>query len=222
MAKILLLEDDLALLETVDGCLQSAGYEVDARVSGTDGLALLSTTRYDLVIADWDLPGMTGLEVCSRFRESGGATPYLFLTGKSQVESKEQAFDVGADDYLTKPFNVRELLLRVRALLNRPAEFVGNTLKIGELELNLKSYSVSVGDVSVSLTKQEFSLLELFMRNPKHVFSCDELMDRLWKLDADVSDESVKACVKRLRSKLRSPSFISNVRGEGYRFASLE
>lgn len=220
MPNILLLEDDVALLDAVAECLKLAGYEVEAAVSGVDGLALLSSQRYNLVIADWELPGLTGLEICSRFRQAGGAAPFLFLTGKSQVEDKEAAFDAGADDYLTKPFHVRELLMRVRALLNRPAEILGSTLRVGALELNLAAFSAMAGDTEISLTRQEFAVLELFMRYPNHVFSCEDLLNRLWKVDADVSTETVKACLKRLRGKLPVPCAIANIRGEGYKLAS--
>ncbi len=217
MPKILVVEDDPAFLDIVVDSLSAADYDVHALVSGLEGLSNLLANSYDLAIVDWDLPGMSGFEICAKFREQGGATPMLFLTGKAHVDNKEAAFEAGADDYLTKPFSLRELMLRVAALLKRPKVYVGNVLREGDLELNLKAFTAHLDGQEIQLTGKEFALLELFMRHPNQVFSLDDILDRIWKLDGEMSNQTVKSCINRLRKKLNDPSLIANVRGEGYR-----
>ncbi len=219
MPTILLVEDDLVLSEVISCALTAAGHELDSFVSGSEGLEQLQSRQYDLVIVDWGLPGITGIEICTQFRSTGGTTPILFLTGKTHIDEKTIAFEQGADDYLTKPFNMRELMARVSALLKRPKQYVGDTICVGEFVLDLKAFCAKRNGTTISLTVKEFAVLELMMRYPNTVFSSEELLSRIWKLDAAVSDDTVRSCLNRLRIKLQEPSPIVTIKRKGYKLS---
>jgi DNA-binding response OmpR family regulator len=221
MPKILVVEDDRNLAATVEAWLKSEAYSVEKAETGTDALELLQTYSYDVVVLDIQLPRLSGLEVLRRYREGGGGTPVLMLTNMAQLSDKEDGFDAGADDYLTKPFHLKELSARVRALLRRPANPVPTVLKAGAIELNSNTRTVSVAGKSVHVPKTEFSLLEFFMRHPNQVFSSEALLDRVWTADSERSAETIRSCIKKLRNKIDlpdQPSPIKNIHGIGYKF----
>src|SRR5262245_9777386 len=151
MAKILLIEDDATLVRTLKNWLTLEHHNVEAAESGTEGLEKLRFYQYDLVILDLELPGMGGMEVLSEFRSLGGKTPILILSGRSSIEAKELGLDAGADDYLTKPFHVKELSARMRALWRRPPEMSDDVIKIGNIEIDHKSHKVTKDGAALNL-----------------------------------------------------------------------
>ena len=223
MAKIYIIEDDEELSDTLKDCLVSERHVVEQAYSGGEGLDHLRHYNYDLIILDWDLPQLTGLQLCTEFRHRGGNTPILFLTGLQDIAYKEKGFDAGCDDYLTKPFNLSELTRRVKALLRRPPAIVNeNGLLTGRhLTLNPISTKVTASGREVRLNPKEYALLEFFMRYPGQVFSAEALLDRVWKSTSESSTEAITTAVKRLRKKLDiegEPSLITTVHRVGYRF----
>lgn len=226
MAKILIIEDDQRLALNVQDWFEHKNFSVECVHDGGDGLALLQCSNFDLIILDVNLPSMTGFEVCKRHRAAGGETPILMLTGQDQLIDKEMGFSSGADDYLTKPFYLEELYMRVQALLRRSSKAVANdhVLRGGELKLDPVAFTVSRGEESLSFSRMEFALLEFFMRNPKKVFSPEALLSHVWESGSEASPETVRTWVKRLRRKLDvkdKPSVIKNFHGIGYCFEAV-
>lgn len=220
MAKVLLVEDDATLAHNVVEWLKLEHYVVEWVADGTEALDRLKFYKFDLIILDWMIPGVTGVEVCKQFRTHGGTTPILMLTGKNNIAEKELGLDSGSDDYLTKPFNLKELSARLRALLRRQPALSGNKLNCGSLELDLQDHNVMKNGKQVHLVPKEYSLLEFFMRHPNQVFSSEALLDRVWNSSSDVSPESIRTYVARLRSKIddeNAESMIENVHGVGYK-----
>lgn len=222
MAKILLVEDDKDLSLTVRKWLEAQNYAVDTAFDGTEGYEYLKRGRYEVIVLDWQLPGMTGVELARKFRGEGGATPILMLTGKGKVEDKEEGLDAGADDYLTKPFNMRELTARIRALLRRSPTPAGQSLKVGQIELDPQKRLLKKNGVSVHVVPKDFAVLEFLMRYPGEVFSAEALLQRVWSFDSEASTDAVRTSVKRLRKALddgadEKNSCIENVRTLGYR-----
>ncbi len=225
MPKILLVDDDTSLADTVSRYLtQTDHYVVECAHTGEDALDLVLTYEYDVIVLDWGLPEMSGLDVLNQYRDRGGKARVLMLTAKSEITNKEKGFNAGADDYLTKPFTVKELALRIKALLRRPSEIVSEQLAIADIVLNSKTFQVTKSGVAVELTRKEFALLELFMRYPNQVFSQDAILDRLWKSEADTSADSIKVWIKRLRTKIDNEDMklIKNVHGVGYKMEPPE
>jgi DNA-binding response OmpR family regulator len=221
MAKILFVEDDPFITDVVVDWLNSERYLVEHVDSGQEALSRLRFYSYDAVILDWHLPDVSGLEVLKHFRVSGGTTPVLMLTGKREIDDKTRGLDAGADDYLTKPFHVKELSARLRALLRRPAAMFGETLSARDIVLDPKTRRVTSNGEELDLLPREFALLEFFMRHPNEVFSADALLNRLWETDSDASPGTIRINITRLRSKIDkegSPSMITTVYGVGYRF----
>lgn len=219
MAKILVVEDDHELAGSVKDWLSFDRHTVEHVDTGTEGLDRLKESKYELVILDWELPGITGPEILRQFRSGGGMTPVLILTGKRSMKDKEEGFESGCDDYLTKPFQGKELSLRVKALLRRPQQVVSAVLKYGDIELDPDEFRVSRAGEDVRLVPKEFALLEFLMRNSRKLFSADELLQRVWASDADATADALTTCIKRLRKKMDregEPSIIRNVHGVGY------
>jgi DNA-binding response OmpR family regulator len=220
MAKILLADDDIDLAEAVQNWLGGEKHAVEVVYDGQEALERMRVYKYDLAILDWQMPGLPGIKVCGKFRESGGKTPILILTSRAQVEDKEAGLDSGADDYLTKPFEMRELSARVRALLRRPpSEVTSNVLKAGHLSLDRQTHEVKRGDVVINLLPKEFALLEFLMRYPNEVFSLETLLNRVWPSDSDSSPDTVRVHLTHLRNKLQPKGGpqIKTVYGVGYK-----
>lgn len=220
MAKLLVVEDDEELAKLVSGALQDSQYVVDVVHNATDAKAYLKSVTYDLLVLDWQLPDGTGLDICYEYRRMKGAGGVLFLTGRSEMGDKVSGLDAGADDYLTKPFDMRELMSRVRALLRRPPVVQYKTIVIRDIELDPVEHRVTMAGAELKLYPKEFSLLQLFMLHPKQVFSADDLLDRVWPTDSDASIETVRQTILRLRQKVEREEeapLIQTVRGFGYR-----
>ena len=219
MAKILFIEDDLDYAQAVKDLLQGEHHHVEMVDNGRAALELLKVYKFDVIIIDWGVPEISGLEVCARFRSAGGTTPILILTGKTNVSEKETGLDAGADDYLTKPADPRELSARVRALARRSPGISGNLLKIRHIALDSTKHIVTKNDEVIELYPKEFSLLEYLMRHPNQVFSADDLLDRVWSSDSESSPHTVRSCINRLRLKLDqegTESIIRTIYSVGY------
>ncbi len=202
MAKILLAEDDEQIAQTIERWLHAEKYLLEVTGDGADAYNRVRINHYDLVILDWSLPGNTGIEICRSMRSRGDATPVLMLTGKSKIDEIEHGFDQGADDYLTKPFHLKELAARVKALLRRPRVLSRSLLRVGDLELDVESGTVTRSGAVVELMPKEFAMLELFMRNPRQIFSLEALQSRLWSSESEASTDSVRVQVCNLRRKI--------------------
>ncbi len=220
MAKILVVEDDRALQVTIVDTLKFDRHEVEAAADGEAALAMLSASEYDLLIIDVHLPSRDGIELCKTYRSRGGRAPVLFLTARNTISDKEQGFLAGCDDYLTKPFHVRELSLRTQALLRRARTGDSDVLSVRDLQLNRRTHEVSRGEKPVALSRMEFALLEFLMRNPDQVFSAEAIVARVWPSDSERSPDTLRTAIKKLRDKIDSPgqaSLIRNMHGIGYK-----
>lgn len=227
MAKILVVEDDLDLSETIKDNLLDEGHEVKVAGSGDEGRRLLLLHDFDVVVLDWDLPGLSGIEVLTGYRADGGQTPVIMLTGKGEIKEKEQGLDSGADDYLTKPFSLRELSARIRSLMRRPTLQVDSDLVYGDLVLNANEYSLTRGGKPLRLLPRDFALLAFLMRNQGKIFSVDALLEKVWKYDQDASAEGLRVAIRRIRKVVDerddpATSIIENVIKVGYRLLPLQ
>lgn len=220
MAKILLVEDDKNLSRLLVVQLEHDRHLVDVVAQGQDALAALKIHEYDLVILDWMLPDVTGVDICKQYRQKGGVAPILMLTAKGTAEDKVVGLDAGADDYLTKPFNPPELSARIRALLRRPVSLAGKAFVVKDLMLDTVTRRVTRAEQTVELTAKEFSLLELLMRHPNQSFTVESILDRLWHADDNASMETVRTHIKTLRRKIGDSEenpIIRSRRGLGYK-----
>ncbi len=223
MAKILIVEDDPMLRQLVRDALQTERHTVDDCQDGRAGMAFIDAGSYELLILDWEMPHATGIELCSHFRNQGEQAPVLFLTARASMDDKEKGFAVGADDYLTKPFDVRELIVRVRALLKRPQQITKDILKISGMELDTNSGVVKRGDSLVRLQPRELALLEFLMRHPDTYFTAEALMARVLDTDSEATEVALRSCITKMRRKMDGegqPSFIETSKGLGYRINS--
>ena len=218
--KALVIEDDPDVLATLEDILVLEEFVVDSSVTGAEGLAFLDVSIYDIIVVDWGLPDTTGIELLKTIRAGGVETPVLMLTARGQEEDKETGLLSGADDYLTKPFGVREFRARVVALLRRSGSYVDASLKYRHLSINLKSREVLVANQSVTLLPKEFSLLSTLLKNRNKVFTLDDLVNKLWDVGDNASYDAVRQCVARLRKKIDlsgEPSIITTIVGVGYK-----
>lgn len=221
LAKILVIEDDPSIGSTVRDLLQAERHHADVAGSISEAQAHLDAFAYDLLVIDWELPDGSGAELCKGIRRRGSAVPVLMLTARSQIDDKEQGFECGADDYLTKPFDKRELLMRIKALLRRPASYVGTVLTAADLQLDTAAKKVVRAGRIIDLQPHEMTVLEFLMRNPGVVYSTDQLIRRCWGSNQEITPEAVYTCIRRLRKKIsleNEHQLITTVHGSGYRF----
>lgn len=218
--KILVVEDDVAIASVLQDGLATAGYSVQVAGCMVDAQRKIETEPFQVLIMDWMLPDGTGVELCASARRQGLNTPVLFLTAMNSIENKVSGFDGGADDYLTKPFEITEVLARVRALLRRPEAIQFKPLKIRDVELDQRNKTVTLKSEEVKLHPQEFKVLELLMNSPGRVFSGEELLAKAWPTDTDAANEAVRSVILRLRQKLdldEDNPLITTIKGFGYR-----
>ncbi|NUM45058.1 MAG: response regulator transcription factor [Anaerolineales bacterium] len=216
--RILVIEDDEAILRFLRRGLAYEGYIVDTATDGQSGLALARDHPPDLVVLDWMLPGLDGLEVCRRLR-AGGPVPILMLTAKDTIHDRVQGLDAGADDYMVKPFDLDELLARTRALMRRAQPNRPKVLRFADLSLDTGTRQAARGDRIISLTAKEYELLELFLRHPRQVMTRDMIFDHVWGYDFGGESNIIEVYVRYLRQKLESSSetrLLHTVRGMGY------
>jgi|SRR5277367_6747838 len=225
MAKILFVEDDVNLAEMVVEWLTFEHHKVEVVHNGRAGLDRIRLASYDLVILDRNLPEVDGVEICRTHRADGGTTPIIMLTGMNAITDKETGLDTGADDYLTKPFSVKELSARIRALLRRSSRSPSNLLTANNLVLDPVKHLVIKNGTEIHLLPKEFSMLEFFMRHPGEVFSSEALLQRIWQTDSEATPDAVRTCLKRLRRKIddsdnEEKSAIQTVPRVGYKLRS--
>lgn len=216
--RILIIEDDEAIVRVLRRSLAYEGYTIDAAFDGETGLALARDAHPDMVILDWMLPGMDGLEVCQRLR-GGGNVPILMLTAKDTVNDRVQGLDAGADDYMVKPFQLEELLARVRALLRRTQPERIPVLNFADLVLDTSTRQAMRKGRAISLTAKEYDLLELFLRHPRQVLTREMIFDRVWGYDFGGESNVLDVYIRYLRQKLEAEGearLLHTVRGVGY------
>ena len=221
--KLLVVDDERAVRESLRRALELEGYEIELAADGSEALSVLQEEepQPDAVILDVLMPGVDGLEVCRRLRASGNRVPVLMLTARDEVENRVAGLDAGADDYVTKPFALEELLARVRALLRRTTngDGSGEVLTFADLELAIGTRDVRRGSRQIDLTRTEFALLELFLRNPRQVLTRSIIFERVWGYDFGFASNSLDVYIGYLRRKTEAggePRLIHTVRGVGY------
>ncbi|WP_251965509.1 response regulator transcription factor [Salinibacter ruber] len=231
--RILLVEDDDDIADLLELHLTDAGHAVDVVGDGDDGLAQALTEAYDLIVLDIMLPGTDGFDICRRLRQEKCPTPILMVTAKTEEVDKVLGLELGADDYITKPFSIREVLARVKALFRRvevDQETQGQAddtpIELGKVVVEPEKRKVTVEGEAVDLTSKEFELLLLFARHPGRAFSRDELLDEVWGYQYSGYSHTVNTHINRLRNKIEpdpsEPRYVKTVWGVGYRFAERE
>lgn len=220
MPRVLVADDDDQLRGVVVDWLESQKFDVEQVNSGVAAKAVLENASFDVMILDWQMPGLSGVEVCRWFREKGGTTPVLMLTAKDEIKDKEMGFGAGVDDYLTKPFILRELSARLTALLRRGSVAASLVVEFGPLKVDPDKHLVTVNGAPIKVSPTEFSILDFLARHPGQVFNTTALLDRVWKSTADVSPDTVRVYIRRLRDKFKEagyPELLANIHGVGYK-----
>ena len=223
--KFLLVEDDRSLASAIESLLTEHRYVMDLATDGAMGQDMAKTFPYDLILLDWILPKLDGIQLCKHLRNEGNYTPIILMTAKDSSTDKVAGLDAGADDYLVKPFEFEELLARIRALLRRAEGIASPLLQWGDLCLDPRNSEVTCRSLPIAVTPKEYALLELFLRNPSRIFSLDNLLDKVWAFDDAPNVGSVRTHIKGLRQKLKNaglPDMIATVYGLGYRLKSAE
>ena len=217
--KLLFAEDDRDLSAAVKTLLERSGFLVDAVYDGAEAVDYALAENYDGIILDWMMPEKDGIEALQEVRRKGVRTPCILLTARDAVEDRVTGLDAGADDYLPKPFNGKELLARIRAMLRRRDSYVPDVISWEDLHLDKGSCELRCGSQSIKLTGKMYQMMELFMENPKHLFSAQQLMDKIWGWDSDAEINVVWVNISQLRKKLSelgSETEIKVYRGTGY------
>lgn len=219
MTKVLIVEDESEISESVSKWLTSNHYRAEVVNSGEDALQLLSSFSYDLIILDININGTNGLEVLRQFRNQGGTTPVLMLTGEVELASKLKGFSLGADDYLTKPFSLEELLARLMSLKKRVGLNYSEIFEHGDLVLNAGTRRVCRSGEDIKLFPKEFDIFELLMRNQNNVLRTEEIIRRIWTAEEGASSETLRTAISRLRKKIERQgenAIIENIPSVGY------
>lgn len=223
MSKVLLVDDDKEMSEVIRHTLASRGFTVQCAHDGQEAIDYLRVNSYDVIVLDWMMPGASGIDVCRKLRETGNKTPILMLTCRDSTDDKEKGLDSGADDYLTKPFENKELAARLRALLRRPSTFTGTVLKAGRISLDPSTRRLFRDGLEISARPMVINLLEFLLRHQDQFFSAEALLNRVWHDDSMASLDTVRAHIKLLRKSIDLPgetSLIKTERNKGYRLDS--
>jgi two-component system alkaline phosphatase synthesis response regulator PhoP len=222
MSRLLVVEDEPGIAFALETDLRSEGYDVTVATTGDDGSQRARTEPFDLVLLDVMLPGKDGFEVCREIRRAGIRTPIILLTAKSQEAEKVMGLELGADDYVTKPFSPRELRARIKAALRRAAPESPDVFRFGDSEVDFARCEVRRGGAAIDLTALEFKLLSVFVRSRGRVLTREQLLDAAWGRDVSLNDRVVDNHIVSLRRKIEpdpaQPRFLLNIRGLGYRF----
>jgi len=221
---LLLIEDDQSIILSLTIALNNAGFEVDSANDGLKGLELAKTGKYDLILLDCNLPGRTGFEIVKELRDSNIFTPIIILTVLGEINNKIELFNLGSDDYLTKPFALAELLARIRALLRRPRNLQGGSIKIGNLELDHDKFRLTKKGRFIPLSVKEFSLLEYLMINQGRYLSRQKIMEKIWDENADPFSNTIEVHIMNLRKKIETKKehYIFTATGRGYKIDTLK
>ncbi len=218
--RVLIVEDDSKIRSFVRKGLEEQGFVVETSADGDQGLLLATSSAFDVVVLDIMLPGRDGLSILRALREKRNTVPVLLLTARSALGERVEGLEQGADDYLTKPFFMEELIARIHALVRRASGEQLSLLQAGDLVVNLITREVQRGEASIDLTKREFNLLELLMRSPGRVFTRTQILEHVWGYDFDPQTNVVDVYIRRVRKKIdpsSEESMIETVRGVGYR-----
>jgi two-component system OmpR family response regulator len=217
--RVLIVEDEKDLANALTRGLKIQGYSVDVAFDGEQALNIIEINNYDIIILDINLPKLNGMEVCRRLRADGSSAGILMLTARSAIDDRIQGLDIGADDYLVKPFHFSELLARIRAVLRREGEPRKVILRSGELTLDPNNSKVYVRTSEINLTVKEFSILEYMLRNAGRVVSPEELIEHVWNEEANLFTQVVKVHINNIRNKLKvcgGGTLIQTVKNKGY------
>ncbi|MEM8721802.1 MAG: response regulator transcription factor [Cyanobacteria bacterium P01_G01_bin.39] len=221
--RVLLVEDELEIANAVKDELDLEGYEVSLAHDGFTGLTTARQAKFDLILLDWMLPGLTGVEICRRLRQTANKVPIIFLTAQNEISDRVDGLDAGANDYLTKPFSIEELLARVRSTLRRAADNSNsqskNIFQFANLRLDLITREVYQGDRQIELTTKEFNILQYLITHPEQVLSRQQILERVWNYELCNNDRIVEVHIRHLRQKLEAQQearIIQTVRGIGY------
>lgn len=220
--KILVVEDEHRIASSIKEGLENEYYAVDVASDGREGYVMATSEDYDVILLDVMMPEMDGFTVCSKLRKEGIKTPILMLTAKSQNSDIVNGLDHGADDYLAKPFSFDVLLARIRALMRRPKESLGEIISVGDLRLDPATKIVTRSKKEIVLSQKEFAILEYMMRNPNRVLSKNNIISHVWDFDSDVLPNNVEVFINFLRNKVDKPfkkQLIQTVRGFGYKIS---
>lgn len=221
---ILLVEDEVKLAKFIELELSSEGYQVSVAHDGMTGLTLARELSPELLVLDWMLPGLSGLEICRRLRSTGNKVPVILLTARDEVSDRVAGLDAGADDYVVKPFSIEELLARIRAHLRRTQETEADVLQFEDLSLNRLTHEVYRDKRAIELTAKEFDLLEYLLSNPRQVFTKDQILENVWGYDFMGDSNIIEVYIRYLRLKLEEKGekrLIQTVRGVGYALREL-
>ena len=216
--RILVVEDEKGIARFISDGLQEEGFAVDVAWDGVKGLELAQVNDYDLLLLDWMLPGVSGVEICRRYREGGGAAPIIMLTAKDTVQDTVFGLEAGASDYIKKPFQFEELLARVRVQL-RDRTAASNTLQLGDIVIDMDRHQVLRDGNEISLTPKEFALLEFLVRNKGKVCTRTRIIEHVWDMNFESDTSVIDVYMNYLRKKLHTPDgkiYIHTVRGVGY------
>lgn len=219
--KLLIIEDDKEMLSFLKSNLSNSGFVVDSAKNGKTGLNLARENIYDLIILDLNLPDLSGQKICEELRNEGRMMPILILSGNSKTDNKTNLLNLGADDYMVKPFSFEELVARIKALSRRPKEISSELLIAQDLTLNRLKQIVNRGNKEVYLTRKEFLLLEYLMSHSNTVISRGEIMEHVWDMEANIFSKTIETHILNLRKKLdsgRAKPLIKTVSGRGYKF----
>jgi len=220
--KILVVEDERIIAHAIKEGLEQDGYAVDVAYDGEDGYSSASACEYDMVISDVMMPELNGYEMVAKLRHDGNKTPILMLTAKDQERDVIMGLDAGADDYLAKPFAFGVLLARVRALLRRPQQSIGEVLQYSDIVMDPAKKQVTRAQHVIQLSAKEYAILEYFLRNPERILSKNNILTHVWDFDSDVLPNNVESFIKLLRNKVDRPfkkQLIQTVRGFGYKLS---
>jgi DNA-binding response OmpR family regulator len=214
--RILCIEDEHRIANTIKKGLEQEGYAVDVAYDGLTGYDMASTENYDIILLDRMLPKMDGMIICSELRKNHIQTPILMLTAKTQTHDKVEGLNLGADDYLTKPFSFNELIARIRALSRRPRTTLTPQLVLHDISMDINNKIVKKKSKKINMSKKEYSILEYFLKNAQKVISKQEIIDHVWNFDADVLPNTVEVNIRNIRQKIGN-NIIKTVRGFGYK-----
>ncbi|MEE4311921.1 MAG: response regulator transcription factor [candidate division KSB1 bacterium] len=221
MPRILIVEDEEMMRQGLADNLKYEGYEVEQADNGEDGLKKILQNSWQLIILDIMLPKMSGFDVCVKAREAGSSTPVIMLTAKGEEVDKIVGLELGADDYITKPFSLRELLARIKAILRRSSDVGQDKIKIGKAVINFKSYEATVDEQHLAMTHKEVEILKFLWQHRNEIVSRDQLLDSVWGYDEMITSRTVDNFIVRLRQKIEedpsSPRIILTVHGAGYK-----
>jgi two-component system OmpR family response regulator len=220
VVRVLIVEDEVKLASLIRKVLKEDGLVAEVAIKGEDAVWMAEAHPYDVLVLDINLPGIDGFETCDRLRRAGLQTPILMLTARDAVDDRIRGLDTGADDYVVKPFDIGELLARIRALGRRGPVERGTVLAVGDLTLDTTTHVVKRGEVDIPLSVKELQLLEVFMRRPGHVLSRYDLLEGAWEMEYENRSNVVDVYVRYLREKIDRPfgvESIETVRGAGYR-----